>query len=98
MITPKEIEFDFESAIDEFRNCVIGTTTPDRPKLTCATDTFFTKILKEKLDVKCFLRNMGIHMRKANSRKKKIFAFNGKFHCIIKDCRIEYRIVLKVCF
>jgi len=99
MNTPIRLKFDIESSIEEFQSLFRGDTqSSKRRKLTCATDTYFTKIIQKNTDVKCALRSSGICVKKIDSRKKNSPAFNGKFSCKFTSCQIKFRIVLQVSF
>ncbi len=97
MNTPIRIQFDLESAVEEFRNQITNQTENyKRKKLSCATETYFTKLVQQYTDVNCVLRNSGVSFKKSNSRKKLLPIFNGIFNCKLKTCPIKFRIVLHV--
>ena len=90
-----KLNFDFNTVVEEFRNSIMNTTIlPNRQKLTVLTDNYFSKILQETGQVKCLLRSRGVGTKKTDSRKTHSPIFNGKFHCLDKNCHIKFQITL----
>ena len=93
-----KLSFDLNSVVSEFRNSILdivsSTVLPNRPKLTIATDDYFTERLQENGQVKCILRSKGVGTKKPGSRKLNSPIFNGRFHCLHTNCNIKFQITL----
>ncbi len=84
------------TAVQEFRDLVTDKSLcPNRPKITLETSEYFTRILRETGQVECILRSRGIGGKKPGSRKVSCPVFRGLFHCLYKDCKIKYQIILQ---
>ena len=91
-----KVNFELNSAAKEFFEFITEKSElPNRPKLTVETFDYFTKILQNAGQVKCILRSKGVGTKKPGSRKGSSPVFKGLFHCLRKDCKIVYRIMLQ---